>query len=307
MNERVKKLKENERIKQLKEQINIHSEKREEKLKDADVIVEQVLSELESLRKEYYMVALTGLDKYLIKTMDLEFILPDETVWLSLSVKFDYDSVKLYKKSPGATICVYDALNQTPWLENSARAKLYVFVQRFSDRWKDVLNEQFMEALVSKLEATVQTLKNTQVYCLPMDEYRLKKLSKTEKKQESGVVHLDKGILQQSNLNQRMAKICCDAKKEPILVDINSLYLLDETRKPVHISPEEIKPGMHLYEQYVRYFGDNEQPMLRGLSCVEAIYYADDKIAISTKEYVISNIDFLDEFEAEKIRRGQMD
>lgn len=288
-----------ERIDRLKKQINTQTEKREERLNEADSAIEQVIDELKSLRKNFYFVSLKGLDRYLIKTMTLEFNLPDEAAWQTIIIAFDYDGIKMYKKNAvGARTPVYDSLLEIPWLENAARAKVYNFVRKFPDNWKELLNEYYKEAVMEKLENTLHALKETAVYCLEVDEYHMKKRDRDEKKNK---VYINNDSLRKENITQILAEKCCSEGKEPIIVQADSLYILDEKRNPIHVKPEEIERGMYLYEQYMRYgLNDDSEPMLRGLSYVEERYFCVDNIVVVSRNYIISNIDFTDEYEKEK-------
>ena len=97
----------NERIDKLKEQITMQYELREKKMREAEEIVAMALEELTNLWHQFYFTALKGLDKGLVRTMELEFELPDDTSWKSLYAHFNYKGVKIYRKGGMANTRIY--------------------------------------------------------------------------------------------------------------------------------------------------------------------------------------------------------
>ena len=284
-------------VNKLKDQIKIQTEKRECRLREADDALEKVVGVLKGLWRNYYLVSLKGLDKHLIKTMTLEFNLPDDAAWQTLIIGFDYDGVKMYKKNPTGRVLVYDSINEVAWLENAARAKVYNFVSKYTSSWEQLLNDCYQDALVSKLESTLRELKDTAIYCMDVDGHHLRKKERENKNK----VYINTDMLRNENIKQKLAEKCVKENKKPIFVHAEHLYILDEKRNPLPIKPEENSRGIYLYEQYMRYgFTDQPESMLRGLSYVEEKYYCLDKLVIVSKEYVITNIDFSNEYEVQK-------
>lgn len=286
-------------INKLKKQINIQTEKRESKLREADETLDKVVGMLKGLWKNYYLVSLKGLDKHLIKTMTLEFNLPDDAAWQTLIIGFDYDGVKMYKKNPTGRVMVYDSIQNEVWLENAARAKVYNFVIKYPESWEQLLNDSYQDALIAKLESTLRELKDTAMYCLEVDGHHLRKKERQENKNK---VYINSDMLRDEDfIKEKLTEKCIKENKKPIIINADNLYIIDEKRNPLPIKPEEITKGMYLYEQYMRYgFTNNPESMLRGLSYVEEKYCCLDKLVIISKEYVITNIDFSNKYETQK-------
>lgn len=288
----------------LKDQINMQTEKRQSRLEVANEYTDAFLKELKELRRQFYHVALKGLDMYLIRTINLEFLLPYEIEMKSVLIEFNQEGIKILQNDKNNQRVAYDSVLEDRWLEVETKAKIYNFIKMMPEMWMKALYNEYNKAVEKKLEKIVFDLQYAPVFSMDYDKYANKKI----KKQALAGLKITDEDLTRIDLKSFLARRCCDDNKEPILVVESNLYILDEERMPTKIRPDRIAKGMYLYEQYQHFIDRTEEyeNLLRGLSTVEYSCYKDNKLVVVSKDYIVSNIDFNEEYYAEKKRRKQL-